>query len=102
MRNIKRSTLASYSQEHPKAGRALKQWLDVATSARWSNIQNVRATFPHADAVLVESGNTVTVFNVGGNDYRLIVSIKYKWGTVYIRDFLTHAQYSKNTWKKRH
>lgn len=59
-------------------------------------------TFPHADAATVRSGNTVTIFNIGGNDYRLIVSIKYKWGVVYVRDFLTHAEYSKDAWKMRH
>jgi mRNA interferase HigB len=42
------------------------------------------------------------VFNIGGNDYRLVVSIKYRWGVVYIRDFLTHAEYDKDSWKNRH
>ncbi len=62
----------------------------------------MRMTFPHADAAVVRSGNTVTIFNIGGNEFRLIVSIKYKWGVIYIRDFLTHAQYSRNAWKKKH
>jgi mRNA interferase HigB len=44
----------------------------------------------------------VTVFNVAGNKYRLIVAIHYRIQTVFIRDFLTHAEYSKQAWKGRH
>jgi mRNA interferase HigB len=102
MRLIKRSTLVQYWRKYPEAERPLKQWLDVAKASRWNNIQAVRMTYPHADAAVVASGNTVTIFNTGGNDFRLIVSIKYKWGIIYIREFLTHPQYSKNAWKKRH
>lgn len=51
---------------------------------------------------MVESGNIVTIFNIGGKDFRLVVSIKYRWRMVYVRDFLTHAEYSKESWKKRH
>ena len=102
MRIIKRSTLAGYWREHPDARKPLRQWIEVTRAANWQSIQAVRMTFPHADAATVASGNTVTVFNIGGNDFRLIVSIKYRWGVVYIRDFMTHAQYTKNAWKKRH
>jgi mRNA interferase HigB len=80
----------------------LRNWLDVAKSARWRQIQDVRKIFPHADSAIVGSGNTVTIFNISGNQYRLIVSIKYKWGVIYIRNFLTHAEYSKNAWKLGH
>lgn len=55
--------------------------------------------YRHADAATVASGNAVTVFNVKGNKYRLIVSIKYQWAMVYVLRFLTHAQYSTNRWK---
>jgi len=102
MRIIKRSTLRTYWQRHPDAEIPLRNWLDATKSAQWRQIQEVRQTFPHADSATAASGNTVTIFNIGGNDYRLIVSIKYKWGAVYIRDFLTHAEYSKAAWKKRH
>ena len=102
MRVIKESTLRSYWQKYPDAEPSLAKWLDVAKRAEWSNLQEVRQQFPSADGVVVKSGNTVTVFNIGGNNYRLIVSIKYKWGVICIRDFLTHAQYDKDSWKNRH
>ena len=102
MRVIKRTTLAIYWRKHPRAESSLRKWLDIVETAHWQSIQDVRRTFPHADAAVVASGNTVTIFNVGGNDFRLIVSVKYKWGVVYVRDFLTHADYSKGAWKKKH
>jgi mRNA interferase HigB len=59
----------------------------------------VRKTYASADAVTVKSKRTVTVFNVCGNDYRLIVAIHYKTRIVYTLRFLTHAEYSKDKWK---
>jgi len=102
MRIIKRTTLAGYWRRHADAETPLRQWLAVARAAECTSIRDVRQTFPHADATVVRSGNTVTIFNIGGNDYRLVVSIKYRWGVVYIRDFLTHAEHDKNAWKNRH
>ena len=82
--------------------RVLSAWLKVARAAEWQSIQEVRRHYPHADAVKVASGNTVTVFNVCGNRYPLIVSIKYRMQTIFVRDFLTHGEYSKGAWKGRH
>ena len=57
---------------------------------------DVRKTYPHADAV-----GAFTVFNIGGNKYRLATSINYRTGKVYIRRVLTHEEYSKEDWKRR-
>ena len=54
----------------------------------------LRQTFPHADSV----GN-FTVFNIGGNKYRLITYINYQQQLIFIRDILTHAEYNKENWK---
>jgi mRNA interferase HigB len=102
MRLIKRSTLEAFWRKHRRAETPLRQWMAVARTADWHNLRDVRIAFPHADPVVVSSGNTVTVFNIAGNDFRLIASIKYKWGIIYIRDFLTHAEYDKDSWKGRH
>jgi mRNA interferase HigB len=102
MRIIKRSVLHEFWSRHPQAEAPLRHWLEISSRASWRNLMDVRRAFPHADPVQVTSGNTVTVFNIGGNDFRLVVSIKYRWGIVYIRDFLTHAECDKNAWKARH
>lgn len=101
MRIIKRSTLAGYWRRHPEAEAPLRQWLRVAAVADWASIRDARSVFPHADAVVVASGNTVTVFNVGGGKYRLVVAIKYRTRTIYIREFMSHAEYSTDRWKAR-
>ncbi|MGA3008459.1 MAG: type II toxin-antitoxin system HigB family toxin, partial [Opitutaceae bacterium] len=56
-----------------------------------------RQSFSHADQVTVKSNRTVTVFNIT-NDYRLITAIHYNRQEVFTMRFLTHAEYSKNTW----
>lgn len=56
-------------------------------------------TYLSADGVKVESGRDATVFNIRGNKYRLITAIHYNIQAIYVMRFLTHAEYSKNTWK---
>jgi len=62
---------------------------------------DVRRIYPHADPVRVASGNTVTVFNVAGNKYRLVAAIHYNAGRVYVLRIMTHADYGRGTWKDR-
>jgi mRNA interferase HigB len=57
---------------------------------------DVRRTYPHADAV-----GGFTIFNIGGNKYRLATSINYRTGKVYIRNVMTHEEYSRKEWMKR-
>jgi hypothetical protein len=52
------------------------------------------------DPVKVASGRMVTIFNVCGNDFRLITAIHYDKQRLYTLRFMTHADYSKNDWKK--
>jgi mRNA interferase HigB len=102
MRIVKIPTLRGYWLKRADAKPGLEHWLRVAQAAQWHSLDDTRANFAHADEVKVGSGHTVTVFNIGGGKYRLIVSIKYRWGIVYIRDFMTHAEYDKDFWKARH
>src|ERR1700730_9202270 len=54
--------------------RPLEQWYRMFRQAEWQSLQEVRLVYPHADPATVASGNTVTVFNIGGNKYRLIAT----------------------------
>lgn len=101
MRIIKISTLRACWQKHPDAEARLRAWIRIVEDAQWQNILDVRSQLPHADAVATARGNLVTVFNIGGGRYRLIVAIHYRSGCVYIREFLTHGDYSKGDWKTR-
>jgi mRNA interferase HigB len=93
--------LREFWGEHPDAETPLREWYKVALKADWNNLQGVRQTYSSADAVGADSGATMTVFNIGGNKYRLITSIWYGGQQVYVKQVLTHAEYSKNRWKKQ-
>lgn len=100
MRIIKESFLKAVVPASSKAGKWLEAWRYVVKSAEWKSISDVRKTYPSADSVKVESGRTVTIFNVCGNDYRLLTAIHYNGQRVYTLQLLTHAEYDKNKWKK--
>jgi mRNA interferase HigB len=100
MRLIKEKFLRDAAPARSKAGKWLEAWIAVARRANWKNIQELRRTYPSADPVHVSSGRAVTVFNVCGNDFRLIVAIHYDKQRIYTLRFLTHAEYSKDHWKK--
>ena len=61
---------------------------------RMCSLAEVRATFRHADQV-----GTCMVFNIKGNDYRLITKIDYAYQKVFIKYVLTHPEYDKGKWK---
>ena len=69
-------------------------WYTIAKRANWRTLAEVREDFRHADPVA-----GYTVFNIGGNKYRLVIVIKYRWQVIYIRHILTHAEYDKEKWK---
>jgi len=101
VRLIKRSTLREYARHFPKAARPLEDWARLTLSTTWKSVVDTRKTFPHADQVKVKSERTVTIFNVCGNDFRLITAIHYDRQKVFVLNFLTHAEYTKDTWKSR-
>ena len=92
--------LQEFWEQHPDSEQTLRRWLEAAEDARWQNILDVRRQFPHADAVEVASGRTVTVFNIAGNKYRLIAAIHYNRQNVYAMMVLTHADYDRQRWKE--
>lgn len=101
MRIIKRTTLREFGRRFPKAAKALDDWTRLTLAAKWQSLVETRRSYPHADQVKVKSARNVTIFNVCGNDFRLITAIHYDRQKVFILDFLTHAEYSREQWKKR-
>jgi mRNA interferase HigB len=70
----------------------VKAWIKVVEEAQWNNITEVKQTYPSADYT---SRTGSTVFNIKGNDYRLITIINYPLKLITYDRFLTHAEYSK-------
>ena len=100
MRIISESRIHEYCRAYPDAAASLQSFLSVCRRAKWLHLQEVRNTYGHADAVLVRSGRTVTVLNMKGNRYRLILAIHYNTERVFVLRFLPHDEYSKEHWKR--
>lgn len=94
MHIISYKAIREFSARYPDAKVPLDAWYKKTEKAAWKNLAEVKQTFPHADAV-----GDCTVFNIGGNKYRLITKIKYQKQVVYIRFILTHSEYDKGSWK---
>lgn len=99
MHVISRKALRQFAVRHPAAAGPLDRWYELAAYAQWDSIRDVRLTFPQADAVRVASGHEVTVFNVGGNRYRLVTAIHYNRRKLFVLAVLTHADYTRGAWK---
>src|SRR5688572_16726774 len=99
MRVISKAPLRAFWEKYPDSKAWLMKWYKAALAADWTCLADVRAAYPHADAVTLYCGLLVTVFNVKGNKYRLIVGIVYEIRTVYVRLVLTHAEYTQGNWK---
>jgi mRNA interferase HigB len=94
MRIISRRTLREFWEKHSTAQTGLLLWYQRVSDSEFQNFNDLRQVFPSADQV----GN-FTVFNISGNNYRLITYIDYDYQIVFIRAVLTHAEYDKENWK---
>ena len=99
MRIIAEGTIRQWAAEHARAGPSLGQWIKVVRPMRWGSFAEMRRTFPSADLVVVKSGRKVAVFNVGGNEFRLVCAVHFNIGMVFALRFLSHAEYIKDSWK---
>jgi mRNA interferase HigB len=93
--------LERFGQRHPKALAPLRRWYGAVAQAEWSDFIQTRAVFPQADQVRTASGRTATVFNVGGNKFRVITAIHYNRQIVYVMRVYTHEEYDVIDWKEQ-
>jgi mRNA interferase HigB len=94
MRIISHRRLREFYEAHPDSKSSLEAWAVAIENADWKNFADVRKTRRDADVY----GNC-TVFDIGGNKYRLIAWVNYKIHAVYVRAILTHSDYDKDKWK---
>ncbi len=91
MRIIAKSTLKKFWESHPDAEQPLKAWHDEVKKVKWDSFQDIKNQFRLASIL----GNDRVVFNIKGNDYRLIVLILFRRGKAFIRFVGTHREYDK-------
>lgn len=95
MNVISKRGLFERASDYPDAAAALRVWFDTAVEAEWSSLKDIRESFPATDMV-----GDLAIFNIRGNNYRLIVRVVFVYKRVYIKEFLTHSEYDKGRWKK--
>lgn len=91
MQVLSKRTLRLFWEKHPKAKTPLKAWYSIASKALWETPQDVKDVFASADFV----GDNRVIFNIGGNNYRLVAHIAYPYGKLLIKFVGTHSEYDK-------
>jgi len=88
---ISKSILVEFGYRHADAIRPLNKWYEKTKKADWKNFPEMKGTFNSVDVV----GNDRYVFNIKGNNYRLVAMIFFDIRTIYIRFVGTHSEYDK-------
>ena len=89
MRVISKAMLVKFWNKHPASQHALQTWFEEAGHAGWKTPQEIIARFVSASFLAVNR----VVFNIKGNDYRLVVAVAYRFKALYIKFVGTHAEY---------
>ena len=89
MRIIALGTLRSFWKRHPDAEVPLRSWYALASRADWKRPADIKDAYRNASFV----ANSRAVFNIKGNDYRLVVAVHYNRGLMFVRFVGTHRDY---------
>lgn len=84
-----------FAKKHARARSSFNLWRDVTVAARWKSFDDLKKTFRSADLY-----GSCVIFDIGGNNYRLIAKIDYEDEQVSINEVMTHAEYDKDKWKR--
>ena len=81
--------IRDFCLRHADASAALTAWTQEALTASWKTPHDIRHRYGNAGFL----GHNRVVFNIKGNDYRLVVAVAYRFEAVYVKFIGTHAQY---------
>jgi len=91
LRVIAKKMLRDFWEYHVDSEQQLKSWYREAAKATWQSPHEIKTEFPSASIL----GDQRVVFNIKGNNYRLIVKINYDYQMIWIRFIGTHTEYDK-------
>ncbi len=94
MKLVGREALDTFAKRHANSLKPLRSWVKIVEAADWKSFQDIKNHFRSADIL---SGNRV-IFDIKGNDYRLVAVVAYKQGVMQVLWIGTHAEYSKKKW----
>jgi mRNA interferase HigB len=96
MHIISKKPLREFWQLHPESKSVLADWYKKAHQLTATSFPALQQTFATADYV-----DGFTIFDVGGNNYRIIAVIHYDKQRLFVREVMTHADYDRNHWRKK-
>lgn len=88
--------LEKFSKKHANAKPALDAWREEARAANWTSFHDIKKRYGSADHISEQR----VIFNIKGNDYRLVVRVRYRNGIVVIEWVGTHAEYDKQNFRR--
>lgn len=91
MRIIALGTLRDFWKRHPDAEVPLRAWYAAASRAQWTRPADIKDAYRSASFL----ANNRVVFNLKGNDYRLVAAVHYNRGMLYVRFIGTHGEYDR-------
>jgi len=91
MKIVSHKKLVDFYSKHHKSKIPLENWYKTAKCAKWKNYADIKKDFNSTDAL----GNQRYIFNIKGNDYRLVVIIQFAHEYLYIRFVGSHSEYDK-------
>ena len=101
MRIISRARLRKFWQAHATTEASLEIWHRVVKHAEWNKPDDIKQTFGDSIDIFKKCKKLVYIFDVGGNNARVICDVNFKTKIVYILFVLTHNEYSKDRWKEK-
>jgi mRNA interferase HigB len=101
VRTLTWRALREFAERWPAAAGPLREWYRITDRATWRSFAEVKATFGQTDQARVRGGQTVCVFDIGDNKFRLVAFISYDKGKVYVLRVMTHRDYDRGNqrWK---
>lgn len=92
MQVIALRTLRQFWERHPQAETPARDWYTRAARAEWTGPADVKAQF---GALVDFVADNRLIFDLGGNKYRLVVHVAYRYRRVLVKFIGTHQEYDK-------
>lgn len=96
MHVLSKPIIKAFIELHPESAEAFSTWYAVVAAMEWNNFQDIKQTYNSVDLI----GDNHYVFNVGGNNYRVIALVFFPGKRFYIRGIYTHREYDRLTRKQ--
>lgn len=87
---VGRKVIIEFEARHPNSRKALSAWDKVVRNTRYHNFHELKLTFPNIDYIY----HRYTIFDIGGNKYRMVAEVDYLANVIHVKQIWTHAEYS--------